>query len=71
MVNFSKMGMGSFADAAEWDFVEYSKALGVWNEIHKPEAGEGEEAESHSEPPSIEWMMADDQRAMERGHRVH
>ena len=61
----------SWQDAAEWDFVEYSKTLRIWNERHKPEVNEFEEAVSHEAPPSLEWMMADDQRANERGYRVH
>lgn len=65
------MGLGSVHDAGEWDFVAYSKMLPVWNDRQKPEPGEDEEAVSHSEPPSLEWMMADDQRAAESGHRVH
>jgi len=62
------MGM-SWQDAAEWDFVEYGKALRVWNERQKEAAGD--EAGENSEPPPIEWMIADDVRADAKGHKVH
>jgi len=59
------MGM-SWKDAADWDFVEYGKALRVWNDRQKTEDDDG-----NNEPPPIEWMIADDVRADAKGHKVH
>lgn len=69
------MGM-SLVDAADWDFVAYSATLRVWNEREKTDAmPEGGDVEDFSngdvEPPSIEWMMADDMRLANRGYEVN
>lgn len=63
------MGMG-MNDAADWDFVEYAKVLSVWNARQKEENGD-ESSTGETEPPPIEWMIADDVRALERGHKVN
>lgn len=62
------MGM-SWKDAADWDFVEYSAALTVWNERHKPRDKNGDAIET--EAPPIEWMIADDVLQHSRGHKVN
>lgn len=62
------MGM-SWKDAADWDFVEYSAALSVWNDRHAEKDANGETIDA--EPPPIEWMMADDVLQHARGHKVN
>lgn len=57
------MGM-SWADAAEWDFVENSKALEVWNDRHETE-------DEPVDPPSLEWMMERDSKLADKGYRVN
>lgn len=70
------MGM-SLVDAADWDFVMYSATLRVWNEREKEQSksASGDDVEDMSngdvEPPSIEWMMADDMRLANRGYEVN
>lgn len=71
------MGM-SLVDAADWDFVMYSATLRVWNEREKADSktsGGSDDVEDFSnnevEPPSIEWMMADDARLSARGYEVN
>lgn len=59
----------SWAEAAEWDWVEYDKTVRVWSERQKPEGTDADSGET--EPPSIEWMIEDDVRAHERGYKVH
>lgn len=62
------MGM-SWQDAAEWDFVEYAKALPIWNERHAVKDDNGDPIET--EPPPIEWMIADDVRQDAKGYKVN
>lgn len=62
------MGL-SWRDADEWDFVPYSAALREWNKRAKEENDNDEVIES--EPPPIEWMIADDVRLADRGIKVH
>lgn len=62
------MGM-SWKDAADWDFVEYGKALRVWNERHSTDNESG--GIINDAPPPVEWMVADDVRLADRGIKVH
>jgi hypothetical protein len=72
------MGMAR-TDADGWDFVEYAKVLTVWNAREKEATdavgGSRDNIEDYSngdtEPPSIEWMMADDARLAARGYEVN
>jgi hypothetical protein len=67
-----------WTDPANWDFVEYSKTLKVWNAREKEAAdaakqdGDVEDlSDGDTMPPSIEWMMADDARLSHRGYEVN
>jgi len=62
------MGM-SLRDAADWDFVEYSKTLTIWNKSEAARDDDGNVIET--EPPPIEWMMADDEMQRARGYKVN
>lgn len=61
----------------DWDFVEYSKVLKVWNARDKEASAKNDDdsvedfSNGDTLPPSIEWMMADDARLSARGYEVN
>lgn len=67
-MNCLEMGM-SHRDAAEWDFVEYSRVIPVWNDRHAEKDEDGDTVQN--DPPPIEWMIADDERKAAKGYRVN